>query len=384
MEAIPYTRHQITAEDIDAVSDVLLHGALTQGAAVPAFEAAFADYVGAPFAVAVANGTAALHLAALALGVNTDSKVITTPLTFVASANAVLYCGGTLEFCDTDPATGLMDLDGLEHMLKQAKPNTYAGIIPVSLAGYPVNLERMRMLADAYDLWILHDACHAPGAAFLDSQGVWQRVGNGVFEQASTFSLHPAKHIAAGEGGVITTRSQAMYEKLCLLRTHGINKRPETTAATRGNWYYEMLALGYNYRFPDILAALAHSQLKRAPAGLERRRELAQKYQEALADLPLLLPQPEPQFLHAYHLYIVQTPLRDALYSYLHAENILVQVHYIPVYWQPYYQQLGFTPGLCPQAESFYQKCLSLPLYPDLSDAQQNHVIQKIRQFFNG
>jgi UDP-4-amino-4,6-dideoxy-N-acetyl-beta-L-altrosamine transaminase len=383
MNPIPYGKHNITDEDIQAVIDVLHSRNLTQGPKIREFEKAFAEYVGAQYAVAVSNGTAALHLSAMSLNVKPGDKVITTPITFVASANCVRYCGGEVIFADIDPETFLLDIRKVKELLESASSNTFKGIIPVDFAGYPVDLEAYRKLADAYGLWLIEDACHAPGGYFHDSKGEKQFCGNGNFADLSIFSFHPVKHIAAGEGGMITTNDEQLYRKLLNLRTHGIQQDYGKMTENHGPWYYEMQELGFNYRLTDIQAALAMSQLKRARVNLEKRYQIAQKYDEAFRNSPIRTPRINPDAFHAYHLYVIQTVKRDELIKYLLQLNIMAQVHYIPVHYQPYYRNQGWGKGDLPVAESYYQRCLSIPLYPSLTDAEQDYVIQKILEFFN-
>lgn len=380
--SISYGKQNITQDDIVAVIDVLKSDFLTQGPAIPAFEKAFADYIGVKYAVAVSNGTAALHLSNLALGVSSGKKVITTPITFTASANSVLYCGGEVDFVDIDPETYLMDLDKLEEKLSRAPKGTYAGVIPVDFAGYPVDLERLRALANEYGLWIVEDACHAPGGSFTNSKGIKQRCGNGVYADLAIFSFHPVKHIATGEGGMITTNSKDLYEKLLMLRTHGITKNPDLLKENHGGWYYEMQQLGFNNRLSDIQAALGISQTKRADEGLLRREQIAERYNEAFAGTAIVTPKTLAGFKHAYHLYVIQSEQRKELYDYLRANEIFAQVHYIPVHRMPYYEALGWEKGDFPVAEAYYEKALSLPMYPTLTENEQKFVIEKIKAFY--
>jgi UDP-4-amino-4,6-dideoxy-N-acetyl-beta-L-altrosamine transaminase len=382
MKPIPYGRQHITQEDVDAVTQTLQSDFLTQGPAIKEFEDAFAAYVGAKYAVAVANGTAALHLCAMALNVNAGSTVITTPVTFAASANCIRYCGGTVAFADIDPQSALLDIDKLEQMLEASAPGTYSGIVAVDFAGYAVNMERLKKLAAKYNLWIIEDACHAPGGYFTDSNGVQQKCGNGNFAELAIFSFHPVKHIACGEGGMITTNNKELYDRLLLLRTHGITKNPTLLKEDHGGWYYEMQELGYNYRLTDFQAALGVSQLKRADAGLTRRKEIAARYDAAFAGTVIKTFPAPPNDSHAYHLYIIHTPKRKELYDYLREHNIFPQVHYIPVHLQPYYRQLGFRKGQFPFAEQYYDGCLSLPMFPSLTDMEQEFVINTIHEFF--
>ena len=386
---IPYGRQSITDTDIKSVVSVLKSDYLTQGPFVAQFEKKFAEYVGAKYAVAVSNGTAALHLGALALGVDNKSNVITTPITFAASANCIRFCGGTVTFSDIDTSTATMDINALQKLLKSSPKNKFQGIIPVDMAGYPVNLEELRKIADKFGLWIMEDACHAPGGYFIDSKGSKQFCGNGKFANLTVFSFHPVKHITTGEGGMITTNSEKLYKKLLLLRTHGITKDPSLLKENRGDWYYEMQELGYNYRIPDILCALGISQLKRAADGIKKRREIANIYDRAFKNVPeiKIVSGNNKDLLangigHAYHLYIIRTNKRKELYDYLRQQNILVQVHYIPLNTMPYYRSLDHKKVNIPMAEKYYNECLSLPMYPTLKKNEQKFVIEKVSEFF--
>lgn len=378
---IPYGRQHITAEDIEAVISTLQSDYLTQGPKIKEFEEAFAFYVGARYAVAVNNATAGLHLAAKAFGVKPGDKVIVTPMTFAASANCIRYCGGEVVFCDIDQDTYLMDIEKLKALLAASPKGTYKGIVPVDFAGYPVDLEAFRAVADEYGLWILEDACHAPGGYFIDSKGKKQFCGNGLAE-ASVFSFHPVKHIATGEGGMVTTNRQDIYDSLCLYRTHGITKDPGRLEENHGGWYYEMQELGFNYRITDFQAALGISQLRRADAGLDRRQQIARTYNAAFAPISgIRTPYVAENVYHAYHLYIIQVADRLGLYNYLHENKIYAQVHYVPLHLMPYYRQLGNKKGDLPVVEAYYEHCLSLPMYPTLTDEEQQYVIEKVIEF---
>ena len=384
MNAIPYGHQHITDEDIQAVIETLKSDYLTQGPKIIEFEQAFARYVGAKYAVAVSNATAGLHLAATALQVRSGDKVIVTPITFAASANCIRYCNGMVVFCDIDPDTYLMDIKKLRRLLETNPPSTFKGIVPVDFAGYPHQMEEFRQLADEYGLWILEDACHAPGGYFIDSNGEKQFCGNGKFADVTVFSFHPVKHIATGEGGMVTTNDKELFDRLSLLRTHGITKNPACLHENHGGWYYEMQELGYNYRLTDFQAALGLSQLKRADEGLKRRQKIAVRYNEAfkrIADIQT--PYASPDVFHAYHLYIIQVPDRLDLYNYLHENGIYAQVHYIPLHLMPYYREQGNKPGDLPVAEKYYSRCLSLPMFPTLTDEEQEYVIKKIEYYFN-
>lgn len=377
---IPYGRQHITPEDEAAVIEALHLPYLTQGPQVKAFEEAFAVYTGAKYAVAVSNGTAALHLCTLALGVDEQSNVITTPITFAASANCVRYCGGKVTFVDIDPNTAVIDLVAVRQLLEANPKGTYQGIIPVDFAGLPVNLEEVRQLADEYGLWIIEDACHAPGGFFTDSKGIKQNCGNGQFADLAIFSFHPVKHIACGEGGMITTNDEALYNKLMILRTHGITKEPDLLQENHGGWYYEMQQLGYNYRIPDLLCALGLSQLRRADEGIKRRRAIAKRYDEAFEAAGVQHLRHPDDGGHAYHLYIIKVANRKALYDYLRSVGIYAQIHYIPVHTLPYYRSLEEKNIVLPKAEAYYSSCISLPMYPTLTDEEQDFVIEQVLQ----
>ncbi|MCH2080844.1 MAG: UDP-4-amino-4,6-dideoxy-N-acetyl-beta-L-altrosamine transaminase [Saprospiraceae bacterium] len=379
---IPYGKQHITEADIHAVTEVLKADFLTTGPKVKEFEEKFASYIGSKYAVAVANGTAALHLCAMALEVDSNSKVITTPITFAASANCVRYCGGSVEFCDIDPETLVLDIEKVRQKLESAPKGTYSGIIPVDFTGYPVNLEAFRALADEYGLWIIEDACHSPGGWFTDSAGTQQNCGNGAYADLAIFSFHPVKHIACGEGGMITTNDPILYKKLLQLRTHGmIYQGDDRLIENHGRWYMELQELGYNYRIPDILCALGISQLSRADEGLVRRRAIAAKYDAVFASSAVHTHVPKSDTGHAYHLYVVEVNNRKELYDKLREEGIYAQIHYIPLHKMPYYQQHGGQGISLPYAEQYYSRCISLPMYPSLTDEEQNFVIEKVLAF---
>ena len=381
-KVIPYGRQYITDEDIQVVVETLRSDYLTQGPKITEFEHAFAKYVGVKYAVAVNNATAGLHLAACALGIKPGDKVIVTPMTFAASANCVRYCGGEVVFCDIDKDTYLMDVVKLRQLLVENPKGTFKGIIPVDFAGYPQNLEELKEIADEYGLWILEDACHAPGGYFVDRSGERQYCGNGRFANAGVFSFHPVKHIATGEGGMVTTNDKELYKKLCLYRTHGITKDVALLHENHGGWYYEMQELGFNYRMTDFQAALGVSQLSRANTGLSRRQEIANRYDEAFQDVQgIKIPCRAGNVYHAFHLYVIQVEDRLGLYNYLRANKILAQVHYVPVHLQPYYRELGNKSGDCPVAEEYYKHCLSLPMYPTLTDEEQQYAIDSVLAF---
>jgi UDP-4-amino-4,6-dideoxy-N-acetyl-beta-L-altrosamine transaminase len=393
---IPYGRQNITEEDIKAVATALKGDFLTQGPTILEFENVFAAYIGSKYAVAVSNGTAALHLSALALGVQDGDKVITTPLTFAASANCIRYCGGEVVFSDIDPETYLLDIEKVETLLKAAPMGTYKGIVPVDFAGRAVDLEAFRKLADEYGLWILEDSCHSPGGFFKDKAGTNQNCGNGNFADLAIFSFHPVKHIATGEGGMITTNDEKLYKKLLELRTHGITRdvsvfknsvefasgQPVEEHASYPGWYMEMQTLGYNYRFTDFQAALGISQLSRADEGLAKRKSIAKKYESSFADCTFIKGQSGFVEGHAYHLYVIEVEDRLGLYNYLREHKIFAQIHYIPCHLMPYYKALGWKEGDFPKVEQYYKNCISLPMYPTLSNEEQDFVIQTIKNYY--
>lgn len=390
-KVIPYGKQNITEEDIQAVIDALRSDYLTQGPKIKEFEDNFANYVGAKYAVAVANGTAALHLCTLALDVKEGDKVITTPITFAASANCVRYCGGEVIFGDIDPKTYLLDINSVRRLLEASPKGTYVGIIPVDFAGRAVNLEEYRQLADEYGVWVIEDACHAPGGYFVDSKGRQQLCGNGSFADLAIFSFHPVKHIASGEGGMITTNDEELFNKLIHLRTHGIVKEGDlytnTTEFAGGVdqyplWYMEMQTLGYNYRITDFQAALGNSQLNRAHEGLVKRKAIAEKYNEAFQDKSYIKGHSGNLEGHAYHLYVLEVEDRLGLYNYLRTKNIFAQIHYIPCHLMPYYREFGWKEGDRPFSENYYRHCISLPLYPTLSKEEQEYVINEINEYF--
>lgn len=380
-KTISYGQQSITEDDIQAVADTLRADFLTQGPMVEQFEKKFAELVQASHAVAVCNATAALHLAALALGVKPGQKILTTSNTFVASSNCVRYCGGDVKFIDIDSKTLCLDPDKLEAELKSAPAGTYSGIITVSFAGYPVDTERLRQIADRHKLWMIEDASHAPGAEFKNSQGEWVKTGSGQYADLTVFSFHPVKHIATGEGGMITTRNAKLDKQLRLLRSHGIERDRNELSRDDGGWYYEMQQLGFNYRIPDINCALGLSQLRRFQSNIESRRRIAARYSDELKSTPLTLPSLPPEIRHGFHLYVIETEKRKELYDYLKENKIYCQVHYIPVHMQPYYVSLYGNLKL-PLTEAYYSKGLSIPMYHGLTEEQQNYVIDCIKKFF--
>ncbi len=379
---IPYGKQNITDEDIAAVVETLKSPFLTSGPKVAEFEAAFAQYIGCKYAVAVANGTAALHISCMALGVNSTSKVITSPITFAASANCVRYCGGEVYFADIDSETIVLDINKVRALLESHPKSTFCGIIPVDFAGYPVDMQAFRTLADEFGLWILEDSCHAPGGNFIDNEENNHRCGDGSLADLAIFSFHPVKHIATGEGGMVTTNDEELYRKLKQFRSHGMVYQGDSALLeNHGGWYMELQELGYNYRMPDILCNLGISQLKRAESGFEKRQAIAKYYDAAFENTSVKTIIPPQNIGHAYHLYVIQVTDRKGLYDYLRTKQIFAQVHYVPVHLMPYYKGLGSKKGDFPNAEKYYDHCLSIPIYPTLTQAEQDFVIDEILKF---
>ncbi len=380
---IPYGRQWLDEDDIAAVVDVLRSDWLTQGPAIDAFEAIVAEKVGAKHAIAVANGTAALHLAALAAGVGPGDVLWTTPITFVASANCGLYAGACIDFVDIEPDTALIDAEQLELKLAVAQETSILpkAIVVVHLAGQPCDMARIRAAADRYGVTVIEDAAHAIGGAYQGSP-----VGSCEFSDMTTFSFHPVKVITTGEGGMITTNSDVLAERLRLGRTHGITRDPALmTREPDGPWYYEQVALGYNYRITDFQCALGLSQMRRLDQFVARRGELAARYDGLLADLPVTPLVQRDDRDSGWHLYIVTVDpdagrTRREVFESLRASGIGVNVHYIPVHLQPYYQALGFRAGDFPRAEAYYDAAITLPLFPAMTEAEQDTVVAAVRE----
>lgn len=380
---ISYGHQYITEEDVQAVVETLKSDYLTQGPKIAEFERNFAEYLGCKYVSMVSNGTAALHLCAKALDIKPGDKVITSPITFVASANGFKYEGAEIVFCDIDAKTYCMDLDKLEDILRDSPKGTYKAVVPVDFAGYPIDEERLRSLADEYGFYIVVDACHAPGGSYVDSKGQKQMVGNCYYADLTCFSFHPVKHIATGEGGAVSTNCKELYDKISLYRTHGITKDPNLLTKNDGGWYYEMQELGYNYRITDFQAALGSSQLKRLDWSIQRRNEIAQKYDEAFKEMNIQTPYRSDKLTHAFHLYIIQVDAdkRKGLFDYLRSNKIFCQVLYIPAHTMPYYRQFGWKNGDMPIAEAYYSRCLAIPMFPTLTDEEQDWVIDKVKEF---
>lgn len=381
---IPYGRQDISEEDIAVVVAVLRSDWLTQGPAIASFERCVAAYTGAKYAVAVSNGTAALHVACLALDLGPGDVLWTVPNTFVATANAARYCGADVGFVDIDSATYCLSVPALEARLAAAER---AGrlpkiVAPVHFAGQSCDMRAIASLAARYGFRVLEDASHAIGADYLDG-----KVGDCRFSDACVFSFHPVKIVTTGEGGLITTRDPALAARLSELRTHGITRDPSRMEGeSEGPWYYQQIELGLNYRITDMQAALGESQMRRIETFVARRRALAARYDTALAGLPLTLPFQHPDGRSAFHLYPLHLDLarlntgRRAVFEALRARGIGVNVHYIPVHLQPYYRRLGFGPGDFPAAERYYAGAITIPLFARMTDAEHATVVAAVRE----
>ncbi len=384
MTMIPYGRQDINQADIDAVIDVLQSDFLTQGPVVPAFEKAIADYCGARHAVAVNSATSALHIACLALGVGKGDSVWTTPITFVASANCALYCGATVDFVDIDSRTYNISVERLAEKLDLAEK---AGklpkvVIPVHLCGQPCDMAGIYALGQQYGFKIIEDASHAIGGRYKG-----EPIGNGRYSDITVFSFHPVKIITSGEGGVAVTDDPKLAKHMRLLRSHGISSAKEHMEVRPANeiWNYQQIDLGFNYRMTDVHAALGLSQLERLDSFVTQRHNIAKRYDALLADLPVLTPWQHSDSYSGYHLYVIRLKLTDIsktqrqIYDAFYANDVGVNVHYIPVYRQPHYEQMGFRTGYCPEAEQYYSETISIPMYPGLTQEQQDFVVQTLR-----
>jgi UDP-4-amino-4,6-dideoxy-N-acetyl-beta-L-altrosamine transaminase len=379
---LPYGRQCLEDDDIQAVLGVLEGDWLTQGPMVGRFEEALAEACGARHAVAVSSGTAALHLACLAGGVGPGDVGITSPITFVASANAVAYCGGTPAFADIDPRTACLDPQALEEACARRAPKV---VIPVDFSGQPAELPAIQAIARRHGALVIEDAAHALGARY-EHDGRWHRAGSCAHSDMAVLSFHPVKHVTTGEGGAVLTNSDELRDRLLRLRTHGITRDPARLTRNDGPWYHEQHDLGFNYRITDIQCALGLSQLRKLERFVERRRELVQLYRAALAELSdqLTLLVEQPGRRSSYHLLVAQvrgsTDRRRSLFEALAARNIRCQVHYIPVHLQPWYQRrLGTREGDFPNSEAYYAGCLSLPLFPSLKESDVERVCDVLR-----
>ena len=385
MTIIPYGRQDINQADIDAVIDVLRSDFLTQGPMVAAFEKSVADYCGAQYAVAVNSATSALHIACMALGVTKGDIVWTTPTTFVASANCALYCGATVDFVDIDSRTYNISIECLAEKLILAKKigKLPKVIIPVHLCGQPCDMAGIHMLSQQYGFKIIEDASHAIGGKYKN-----EPIGSGRYSDITVFSFHPVKIITTGEGGMAVTNDTALAKRLRLLRSHGISSdaadmepRPEQEI-----WNYQQIDLGFNYRMTDIQAALGLSQIQRLDTFVTQRHTIAKRYDQLLAAFPVLTPWQNPESYSGYHLYVIRLKLNEInktqrqVYDALFAAGIRVNLHYIPVYRQPYYAKMGFNVGYCTEAERYYSEVISIPMYPGLTEAHQEQVVTTIRE----
>ncbi len=384
MNPLPYGRQWITEADIKAVTDVLRSDWLTQGPAIERFERKVAEYCGAKHTVAVSSATAALHIGALSLGLGPGDRLWTSPNTFVASANCARYCGAEVDFVDIDPRTYNLSIAKLTAKLEQAAKEGKLPkvVVPVDFAGQSCELDKLKPLADKYGFAIMQDASHAIGARYHG-----QPTGDGRFSDLTIFSFHPVKIITTGEGGMVVTNRTDLYEKLIRLRTHGITRDPKLlTQESHGGWYYEQLELGYNYRITDLQAALGASQMERLEEFVTRRRALADRYSELLKSFPLTLPHQHPDTNSSWHLYVIRLQLdriqksHRQVFEELRANGIGVQLHYIPVHTQPYYRELGFKSGDFPEAEKYYGEAISLPMFAAMTDADQDRVVETLKQ----
>ncbi len=389
---IPYGKHFIDEDDIKAVENVLRHKNLTQGDEVSLFEKDISKYVGSKYAVAFSSWTAGLHAACSVIGITNNDSVITSPITFVATSNSVLYCGGNPIFSDISNDSINICPDNLESLIKK-NPNVKA-IIPVHFAGVSCDMEKIKIIADKYNLFVIEDAAHALGGKHNDGS----QIGSCKFSDMAGFSFHPVKSIAAGEGGMITTNNEELYRKLLRFRSHGINKLDDkfiksedaNTNGTRNPWYYEMQELGYNYRITDIQCALGRSQLKKLSKFIERRKDLVKNYDKAFKNLNNInLIQQDYRELSSHHLYVVRINFnkikisRAEFMTKLRDKGIITQVHYIPVNLHPYYQKLGYDKNLNPNSLNYYSECLSIPIYYSLNYEEQTRVIKSIKKLIN-
>ena len=368
---IPYGRQTIEEDDINAVIEVLKSDYLTTGPKIAEFEKSVADYVGAKYAVAISNGTSALHAACFAAGIGPGDEVITTPITFAASSNCVLYCGGTPVFADIDPKTYNIDPDDIR---KKITDKTKA-IIAVHLAGQPCDMDEIHKIAKENNLIVIEDGAHALGSVYKG-----KKVGS--LSDMTTFSFHPVKPITTGEGGMIVTDNEEFYKKMVLFRSHGITRDKTMMTRNDGPWFYQQFDLGFNYRITDIQCALGCSQMKKLDRFLAKRKEIVLRYNEAFADCEnIVTPYQLPETESGWHLYIVQVKNcdRKQIFEALRDKGIGVNVHYIPVYMHPYYQEHGYKDVHCKNAEEVYSHIISLPLYPGLTEEQQNYVIDTLK-----
>lgn len=384
MASIPYGRQEITDEDIQAVVDVLRSDFLTQGPAIGHFEAKVAAHCGVKHAVAVNSATSALHIACLALDLGPGDWLWTTPNTFVASANCALYCNAQVDFVDIDPRTYNLCPRKLEEKLAEAEKvgKLPKVVVPVHLTGQPCDMAAIHALGQRYGFKIIEDASHAIGGKYKG-----EPIGNGRYSDITVFSFHPVKIITTAEGGMALTNSDELVSRMGLLRSHGITRDPSLmTQPMHGPWYYQQVALGYNYRMTDLQAALGVSQMTRLTQYVARRHELAERYNQLLSDMPLTLPWQHPDSYSAYHLYVIRLQLEKIgvshlqVFEALRAKNIMVNLHYIPVHTQPYYQEMGFKLGDYPESEQYYREAISIPMHPTLTESEQERVVTSLRE----
>ena len=383
---IYYGKQSISEEDVKAVEAVLRSDFLTQGPAIESFERKVADYCGAKYAVAVCNATAALHIACLSAGLGEADCLWTSPITFVASANCGRYCGADVDFVDIDEKTYNMSVTALEEKLCRArKANKLPKVvIPVHLAGQSCDMVRIKELSEEYGFTIIEDASHAVGADYLET-----KVGSCAFSDMTVFSFHPVKIVTTGEGGMVLTNNRDLYENLKIYRSHGITRDPaRMTYASDGPWYYQQLTLGYNYRMTDIQAALGASQMTRLDTFVARRRELAARYDELLRGLPLVTPHVMEGANPSWHIYVVRAAFsqigktKQQIFEEMREHGIVLNLHYIPVHRQPYYEKLGFRQGDFPQSEKYYEEAFTLPLYYDLTNDEQDQIVEALKTIF--
>ncbi|MNK98024.1 UDP-4-amino-4-deoxy-L-arabinose--oxoglutarate aminotransferase [compost metagenome] len=381
---IPYGRQSISDADIEAVVAVLRSDFLTQGPAVARFEQAVLDHCRAKHAIAVSNATAALHIACLALGLGPGDWLWTSPNTFVASANCGLYCGARVDFVDIDPVTYNLCPEALERKLLQAEQEGRLPriVVPVHFSGQPCDMRAIHALSQRFGFRIIEDASHAIGGRYLDDP-----IGSCRYSDITVFSFHPVKVITTGEGGMAVTNDDELAQRLGLLRSHGITREPELmTQPMDGAWYYQQVTLGFNYRMTDLQAALGASQMQLLEHYVARRHQLAHRYNELLAELPLTLPWQHPDGYSGLHLYVIRLQAdkvgrsHHKVFEYLRSKEIMVNLHYIPVHTQPYYQQMGFKAGDFPEAERYYAEAISIPMFPTLTAAQQDEVVAALRE----
>lgn len=385
---IYYGKQDINEADIQAVEAVLRSDFLTQGPAIEHFEQRVAQYCGVKYAVAVCNATSALHIACLAAGLGNDDLLWTSPITFVASANCARYCGADVDFVDIDENTYNMSASALEQKLQEAKRQGRLPkiVVPVHMAGQSCDMRAIKKLSEEYGFTLLEDASHCVGADYADT-----KVGSCAYSDMAVLSFHPVKIITTGEGGMVLTNDAALYEQLCLYRSHGITRDPKhMTKESDGDWYYQQVALGFNYRMTDIQAALGASQMDRLDEFVARRRFLAARYDELLRDLPLKTPFVLGESQPSWHLYIVRIDFdrvhktKQQIFAEMREKGVALNLHYIPVHTQPYYEALGFHAEDCPAAMAYYHEALTLPLYPCMTDAEQEMAARALREVLIG